>query len=200
MLGLTMAPLWARADEDPSKDDKGPAIVSVSVIFTTIAFVTTGLRLWVRKGRRALGWDDLCISMAMALTVIEAALTIQAVTRGKGKRGKFLSKSDVEYINMFSWYAQHVLFAAMALVKISVCLLVTRIKNSKEMKIVTGVVMAVLITSALECSIVLLAQCRPIAAHWRPAAGKCWPPEVRIYSIYVQAGKTQDYYTTGNQS
>ncbi|KAF1841240.1 uncharacterized protein K460DRAFT_421046 [Cucurbitaria berberidis CBS 394.84] len=188
MLDLIMPILRIRETDPSKKDDKGPAIVAVSVVFTTIAFITTILRLWVRKGRRALGVDDYTVTAAMCLTIVEAALTIQAVTRGKGKRGKYLSKGEREYINMYSWYAQHVLFAAMALVKISVCLLVTRIKNSKQMKWLTGVVITVLCTSALECSIVLLAQCRPISAHWRPAAGKCWPAKVRIYSIYVQAG------------
>ncbi|KAJ4368026.1 hypothetical protein N0V83_006381 [Neocucurbitaria cava] len=188
MLGPIM-PALAIREADPSKqDDKGTAIVAVSVVLTTIAFTTTCLRLWVRKGRRAIGADDYTITAAMCLTIVEAALTIQATTHGKGKRGKYLSKGDTEYINMYSWYAQHVLFAAMALVKISVCLLVTRIKESKPMKWLTGVVIAVLCTSALECSIVLLAQCRPISAHWRPVPGACWPPEVRIYSIYVQAG------------
>lgn len=185
---IAMPVLGIRGDPS-SRDNKGPAIIAVSVVFTTVAFVTTVLRLWVRTGRRALGWDDYTIAAAMCLTVIEAAITIKAVTRGKGKRGMYLSKSDIEFINMYSWYAQHVLFSAMALVKISVCLLVTRIKNSKKMKILTGVVIAVLVASALECSIVLLAQCRPISAHWRPGTGKCWSPKVRIYSIYVQAGK-----------
>jgi hypothetical protein len=74
-------------------------------LFAVIALITTVLRLWVRKGRRTLGWDDYTIAVAMALTVIEAALTIQAVIREKGKRGIYLSKADVRYINMFSWYA-----------------------------------------------------------------------------------------------
>jgi hypothetical protein len=176
---------------DPSKrDDKGPALTAVSVLFTVIAFTTTILRLWVRKRRRTLGWDDYTIAVAMALTVIEAALTIQAVTRGKGKRGIYLSKADVRYINMFSWYAQHVLFAAMALIKTSVCLLVIRIKPAKGLRIFVGIIIAVLVIASIEVSIVLLAQCRPISAHWRGAKpGQCWPTEVRIYSIYVQAGK-----------
>lgn len=189
MLGFIMPTLGIRGDDPSKKDDKGPAIIIVSVVFTVVAFITTVLRIWVRKGRRALGWDDYTIMAAMGLTVIEAALGLQAVTRGKGKRGVYLSEGDREYINMYSWYAQHVLFAAMALVKISVCLLVTRIKNSKKMKILTGVVITVLTASALECSIVLLAQCRPISAHWRSASGTCWPAKVRIYSIYVQAGR-----------
>jgi hypothetical protein len=126
----------------------------------------------------------------MVLTIIEAALTIQAVTHGKGKRAKYLSKAQIQYINMYSWYAQHVLFSAMALIKASICMLVVRIKPEKKLKIFVGIIIAALFTASLEVSIVLLAQCRPISAHWRGAKpGQCWPMEVRIYSIYVQAGK-----------
>ncbi|KAF2827953.1 hypothetical protein CC86DRAFT_320414 [Ophiobolus disseminans] len=183
-----MAPFQIR--DDPSiHDDKGPALTTVSVLFTVIAFITTVLRLWVRRGRRALGWDDYIITVAMVLTIIEAALTIQAVTRGKGKRAKFLSKAQIQYINMYSWYAQHVLFATMALIKTSVCLLVVRIKQERKLRIFVGCVITVLVAASIEVSIVLLAQCRPISAHWRGAKpGQCWPTEVRIYSIYVQAG------------
>ena len=110
-------------------------------------------------------WDDYIITAAMALIVIEAALTIQALTHGKGKRAKFLSKAKIQYINTCSWYAQHVMFAAMALIKTSVCLLVVRIKPERELKIFVGVVIAVLVTASVEVSIVLQAQCRPISAH-----------------------------------
>lgn len=49
-----MAPLETR--DDPSKRvDKGPALTTVSVLFTILASITTVLRLWVRRGRNALG-------------------------------------------------------------------------------------------------------------------------------------------------
>lgn len=173
---------------DSSDGDKGPALIVVSSLFTTIAFITTILRLWVRQIRRALGSDDYIMAVAMVLTVVEAALTIQAVTRGKGKHTRFLQQADIEYINMHSWIAQIVLFPAMALVKISVCLLITRINNSKKLRWLTSTVILVLTAVSLEVVIVLLAQCKPVSASWRPKTGTCWPTEVRIYSIYVQAG------------
>lgn len=174
---------------DTTEGDKGPALIIVSILFTSIAFVTTFLRLWVRRTRRVLGSDDYTMAAAMVLTIVEAALTIQAVTRGKGKRTKFLLQSDIEYINMNSWIAQIVLFPAMALVKVSVCLLITRINNSRKLKWITTSVIMVLAVASLEVVVILLAQCKPVSASWRPKSGKCWPTEVRIYSIYVQAGK-----------
>ena len=71
----------------------------------------------MRDGRRALGWNDYTIAAAMVLTIVEAGLGTKAVMRSKGKRSVYLSKADKEFVNMYSWYAQHVLFAAMAIVK-----------------------------------------------------------------------------------
>jgi len=173
---------------DSSDGDKGPALIVVSTLFTAIAFVTTVLRLSVRHTRRALGSDDYTMAVAMVLTITEAALTIQAVTHGKGKRTRFLSQDDIEYINKYSWIAQIVLFPAMALVKISVCLMITRINDSRKLKWLTTTVIVVLSVASFEVVLVLLAQCRPVRASWQPRLGKCWPTEVRIYSIYVQAG------------
>lgn len=131
---------------------------------------------------------DYTITAAMVLTIVYAALTIKAVKHGKGKHSTSSSKEAIQFINMYSWYGQHLLFSAMAFVKTSVCPLVTRITDSKRMKRFTGVVILVLAASALECSVVLLAQCRPVSAFWKPGTGTCWPAEIRIYSIYVQAG------------
>lgn len=183
-----MSPLYTR-QQDSSDGDKGPTLIVVSSVFTTIAFITTALRLWVRQARRALGSDDYTIAAAMVLTVIEAALTIQAVTHGKGKRTMYLKQHQIEYISMFSWVAQIVLFPAMALVKTSVCLLMTRLHESKKLRWITRIVIMLLSLAALEVVIVLLAQCRPVSASWRPLPGACWPTEVRIYSIYVQVGE-----------
>jgi hypothetical protein len=170
-------------------DDKGRPLAIVSVVFCVVAFITTALRLWVRQARYRLGRDDYTIAMAMILTIVETGLNVKAVTLGKGKRSVYLSKHNIELINMYGWYAQHVLFAAMALVKMSVCFLILRIRDSRKLKWFIWFVIAVLVASSIELSIVLLVQCKPIAAYWRPKAGHCWDPAVRIYSVYVQAGK-----------
>jgi hypothetical protein len=188
-----MSFLYPRA-LDSRDGDKGPALIIVSSLFTTIAFGTTVLRLWVRRMRRALGPDDYTMAAAMVLTIVEAALTIQAATRGIGKRTKFLQQAEIEYINMYSWIAQIVLLPAMALVKISVCLLITRINDSKKLKWLTTAVITVLAVASLEVVVVLVAQCKPVSASWRPKSGECWPTEVRIFSIYVQAGEISTSY------
>jgi hypothetical protein len=48
-------------------------------------------------------------------------------------------------------------------------------------------VMAGVLVTNFGCVIILLAECRP-AGFWREASAKCWPSNIRIYSIYATIG------------
>jgi hypothetical protein len=52
----------------------------------------------------------------------------------------------------------------------------------------SGEVVAVRVITNLEPSIVMFAECRPVRAAWKLAAGKCWSFNIRVYSIWVQLG------------
>jgi hypothetical protein len=81
------------------------------------------------------------------------------------------------------------LFTNIALLKCSICLLILRINNNKILRWCLYGMMAGLVVTNLEPVIVLLAQCVPVEKSWRTIAhGRCWPTQVRIYSIYVQVG------------
>jgi len=72
--------------------------------------------------------------------------------------------------------------------KISIGLLIMRIKESKKSNIFQWTLIAGLVLTNLEVLIVLFAECRPMSAYWDTDAGTCWPNKYRIYSIYIQVG------------
>jgi hypothetical protein len=81
------------------------------------------------------------------------------------------------------------LFTNIALLKCSICMLILRIKSEKILSRCLYAMMVGLVLTNAEPIIVLLAQCRPIRKSWANIPhGKCWPTQVRIYSIYVQIG------------
>ncbi|KAJ3523821.1 hypothetical protein NM208_g12306 [Fusarium decemcellulare] len=84
---------------------------------------------------------------------------------------------------MLGWVAQLLLFASICLVKISILLLLLRIKDSRGLKYSAWVVMAGLVVTNFGCIIILLAECDHIDGYWT-GVRKCWDPRVRIYSIY----------------
>jgi hypothetical protein len=127
------------------------------------------------------------------LAVIRTSLQITSVKRGNGRHRWYLSVEDYEYVNFLTWMTQIFLFTNIALLKCSICLLILRIKNEVVLRRCLYAMMVGLVLTNFEPIIVLLAQCNPIEKSWRTIpGGRCWPTQVRIYSIYVQVGKSDE--------
>lgn len=100
---------------------------------------------------------------------------------------------------MLTWMTQIFLFTNIGLLKCSICLLILRIKDEKILRRCLYVMMGGLVLTNLEPVIVLLAQCNPIEKSWKSIPhGRCWPTQVRIYSIYVQVGKSMSRFASSN--
>lgn len=122
--------------------------------------------------------------------MVRTSLQIDSVKHGNGRHRWYLSKEDYEHVNFLTWMTQIFLFSNIALLKCSICLLILRIKNEKILRRCLYAMMVGLVLTNVEPIIILLAQCRPIQKSWRALPyGKCWPTQVRIYSIYCQVGE-----------
>lgn len=171
----------------PPDRNVGPALIAWTSTLTALSVITTILRLIVRKGNRALGWDDWTILATITVATARSGVNIKGATEGYGRHKWYLPKAQQEKVNMFGWYGQVLLFITLFLLKTSICILILRIKKTKSLKMIVYPLLAVLFLTNILPVIVLLSECRPVATFWRPSAGKCWDPKIRIYSIYVQA-------------
>ncbi|KAK6003331.1 hypothetical protein QM012_001176 [Aureobasidium pullulans] len=154
-------------------DDKGPTLLILTCILTSLAIITTSLRCWVRWVNRQLGLDDGAMALTTALAVARMSIQIVSVRYGNGKHRHYVSNHDYQIINMLT------------------CLdlfLILRIKDTRTFRYILGTVVTGLILTNFECLVVLLAECSPLKAYWNgTSADHCWPAKVRIYSIYLQA-------------
>lgn len=171
----------------PPDENVGPALVAVSIAFTVPSVLTTIARLWVRYSYKYTGWDDHTMTATILLAIALCALNIAGVTWGKGRHDVYLSPEQEAQINKLSWVAQIVLFSGLCLLKTSICLLILRIRDTKALRWFLYIIIAGLVATSLECIIILIVQCQPTSAFWRPKTGTCWDPKIRIYSIYLQA-------------
>ncbi|KAK3067334.1 hypothetical protein LTR53_015868 [Teratosphaeriaceae sp. CCFEE 6253] len=171
----------------PPDVDIGPMMVAVACAFLIPAIITTSLRLWIRAREQVLGLDDAAIGAAAVLSIALSSLSIVAVKHGKGRHAHYLRKEQIAKISELSWVVQIVLFCALCLVKISVCLLVLRIKNTRPLRRFLYGVMALLVVTTVIPIIALCIECRPLQGFWHREMGHCHSPNFRIYSIYVQA-------------
>ena len=170
----------------PPDENMGTIMVIVAVILSFFAATSTVLRLWVRKACFNLGWDDFTIAASCLLGLARVIILSIAYGRCNGRHVRYLTEAQTEYINMLGFYALLLLFPAICLAKASICLLILRMKETKGLRWLLGLVMAGLVATNLECITVMLAQCDPISGYWNDNAGACWNVAMRIDSIYVQ--------------
>ncbi|KAI7203056.1 hypothetical protein KC316_g1506 [Hortaea werneckii] len=181
-------------DANPPANSIGWRLTLVSYLLIILSAISTVLRLWARADARALGKDDWSILAGTAFAIVLSALSIVGVQHGKGQHAVYLSEAQILWVSKLSFINQIILFVALCLVKMSICFLVLRIQgNAKWLRWSLWVVMALMVVTTLEASISLLAECDPVRGYWdrglvEQGKASCHTPEVRIYSIYVQAG------------
>jgi Fungal rhodopsin domain len=171
----------------PPQADVGPILMWVSGVLMIFILVTTSLRMFVRIRNRIVGWDDATILVAVALAITRFGFQIEQSKHGNGKHRIYLTPHNYTTINKYGWYAQLLLFSAVAFLKVSICLLILRIKDTRALRVVVCTVMAGVLLTNFGCVVILLAECKP-AGFWRGAAAKCWPSKIRIYFIYATIG------------
>jgi len=94
---------------------------------------------------------------------------------------------------------------ASGLTKISICLFVIRIPNSKRLVSSLYALIGALVVVNLAYAMILCLQCRPIERLWNPfVPGSCWDKNVYLISGYLQGGKSSmttyvDEYRTDSE-
>jgi hypothetical protein len=146
-------------------DDAGPTLLVISIVVLVLVLTTTALRITVRTKRHALGGDDYTIAVASLLAIGRVTCQIISVSHGNGKHREFIANQDYEYINFLTWLTQLFLFPILCLLKISVCLLVLRIKSTKTLRYCLWSLVTLLVLTTLLPDIVLLAECDPDLLH-----------------------------------
>ncbi|KAK1848968.1 integral membrane protein [Colletotrichum chrysophilum] len=182
---LTMSTSILQRDEAlPPDEDIGPASVATAAVLTALMIITTSARIWVRAANRKLGWDDWTILIASGVSIVRFAFVVKQQQYGNGRHRVYLSDYDYMMINMYGWWGQILLFLAVAFLKVSICLLILRIKDTKVLKILLYTIMGGVLVSNFGVVIILVAECQP-AGFWRGKSAKCWPTQIRIYSIWA---------------
>jgi hypothetical protein len=121
-------------------DDKGPTLLVLTCILTSLAIATTSLRCWVRWGNRQLGLDDGAMAVTTVLAVVRMSIQIVSVHYGNGKHREYVSDQDYKIVNKLTWATQVLLFPTICLMKVSICVLILRIKDTRTLRYILGAV------------------------------------------------------------
>lgn len=178
-----------RPDPLPPDKDCGPTIVGVSSGLLFLVFATAGLRLYVRARQRTLGWDDYTLVASIIFGALRWGIQVERTAeQGFGRHRWYISEDMYLRNSMLGWWSQLAFFASICLLKVSIILLLLRLKDSKLLRYGLWATIAGLVTTNGGVIIIFLAECSPVG-YWRERATKCWDPKIRIYAIYFTIGK-----------
>jgi len=168
--------------------DRGSALRSVSLVTMILILISLFMRLATRRFIvHQLGLDDLLIFIATVLSVVSTGFNLQQVAIGGGRHEFYLTPPTIIQVVKWSDLSEFLLIWVTALTKISICIFVMRIPNSKRLTKLLYALIALLVVVNGACVIAFLAQCRPMEALWDPAVGgSCWTLEVFVVFGYLQ--------------
>ncbi|KAI4287806.1 MAG: hypothetical protein L6R35_002937 [Caloplaca aegaea] len=169
---------------------QGWALLAVCWAFVTAALATTILRVWVRvRLTRNLGWDDHHMIIAMTTTIMGAGLiTAQVISGGLGRHSYYLQPSQRRIFAALGWTDWIQTFITLMFTKISICLFLLRIVDSRKVRIAMYSLIGclVLFTTIFVC--LFLAICRPLKAYWNTGMDAVCLSDKQFENIIIAQG------------
>ena len=186
-----LAPLLTPAGEDLTAT-QAPRIIATSIVLMIISAIAVALRFIARHLSEAgLWWDDWTILGAMVLTWGECISMIIGTNHGFGQHSASQADFATRISNAQLWfknfYAYETIYTvAIFLAKMSILLFYSRIFKERKFLIALRTTFALVIGWFVAVEIVVLAECRPVAALWDPTitGGYC----IDIHNFLMGAG------------
>ncbi|ROV90811.1 hypothetical protein VPNG_09854 [Cytospora leucostoma] len=153
----------------------GPVINDLIYFFSALAFVITGLRIWVRFcSGQVWGWDDLLAVGGFIVYVPSSVFGILSTRYGLGARDGDVSNLMEIRLTEYFMYFEILYFAASVMTKVSITLTVLRLCEKKPVYRRIAIGNAVMmIVAASAAGAFVLTNCRPFNSYWNPDLGSC---------------------------
>jgi hypothetical protein len=165
-----------------------PKVIGATTILLGLALLTYGLRMYSRVVPYwNLQWDDHVMTCAVAFTIVNWAvnLDIQLITQGRSPT----SLAMAEQLLKLAYISRHMWNWSVTLIKVSVALMMLRIKQTPRWRIGISVLVASLLILGLAQMVALLVQCVPIKQNWDLiGTGTCWSTKHQDNVTYITAG------------
>ena len=181
MLFITPATLLDRPDPLPPRSDTNlPLVLSVTTVLLVLSLATFALRIWVRTKKVVLlGWDDAAITLAMLLSCACWGTNLAMSIMTGGRHTWYIGLEALAHTARVSFAFVILWLWAVSMVKISVCLMLLRIKpQSRAWLIGLWLLIGLLASLAVAITACYLLQCKPVEANWDfkylLEPGHCW--------------------------
>ena len=111
-----------------------------------------------------------------------------AVLNGLGRHMYYLQPSEIRIYRAVGWADWVQTFLTLMFTKISICLFLMRIVESKKFRIFLWSVIGSLVLFTAVCSIIFLAVCRPLRAYWDTDIQGVCLSETQVRNMVIAQG------------
>jgi hypothetical protein len=158
------------------------------------------MRIWVRtRAGSQLWWDDFTITIALASVIVLYAMNTRILSITKGHHTYYIPLPVIEESAKFSFVIFSVWVWSVCTIKISVCFMLLRIKQTNRWKFGLWTLMAALFTTASVATICYMIMCNPLVANWQLKYASdteaCWSVQTFLNFTYILSGKVTSYLT-----
>jgi hypothetical protein len=193
MMASAMNPMPADMAMLPRSDSVLPYVVGTTMVFYILALLTFILRIYSRtRPYMNLGWDDYIMSLAMLLGTGDAIVQVAVVSYTGGRHTMYISHDKLVLAAKVGFLGVPMWVWSMTVLKISVALMLLRIKETRKWRIGIWSLIAALAALGFGSTMAMMLQCRPIQANWnvffRLKPGVCWSAETQEAVTFTTSG------------
>ncbi|KAJ4293371.1 hypothetical protein N0V90_008654 [Kalmusia sp. IMI 367209] len=153
--------------------NQAPVLLGVggSLLFISICLLVA--RLWSRtRPTYRLKLDDWTVFGATILAIIQYFIIAASVFNGLGRRTRFVPAAQRSSAMRLLFISQLFWYWSMTLVKLSVAILLLRLKHTRPWRFFLYFIMGVTISAAIVQTCFQFLQCRPFSVFWDPRVFK----------------------------
>ncbi|KAI9843626.1 MAG: hypothetical protein M1837_006208 [Sclerophora amabilis] len=189
-------PAGVTSNFDNPEDIQGGMIAAVAIC-TALVVIFVLMRLFIRLRYSNFGWDEATTMFALALTVLFNVAAVQQVKNGNGLHIydiRLRTWMEGMYTRSFTWgwIGQWVNFAAMGMVKSSICLLYLRLMppSLKKSRTTVYVILVAIVCYVAALTLTAIFACSPVTKKWRILnRGECavdiWVKSIAYSSLNI---------------
>src|ERR1700712_2171263 len=135
-MATAMKPMPAGMVMPPRSDSVLPFVVSTTMVFYILALITFILRIYSRtRPYMNLGWDDYTMMIAMFFATGDAIVQVAVVSTTKGQHTMYIPREKLSLAAQVGFIGVPMWVWSMTVLKISVALMLLRIKGTRKWKI-----------------------------------------------------------------
>ncbi|RBA19152.1 aspartyl-tRNA synthetase [Fusarium proliferatum] len=159
-----MASLYGR-DENT---DRSSELNATTTIVLVLSAVFVALRFWARYVRIGFGTDDWLTLVALVFVFITGGLNYGMIAHGLGKHAKRVSEEDLIIFFKILLAFECIYVTAVMLIKLALLSMYLRIFPSRNFRLASAIIAAVVIGWWIAICAVCIFQCHPIKKAWMP--------------------------------